>query len=44
MGTLCKNCPMRGKKSENENCMTLFAKKYMNSCTVYDASNDGKTE
>lgn len=36
MGTLCKNCPMRVKKDNKEDCMTLFARKYFNSCTTYD--------
>ena len=36
MGTLCKNCPCRGLKTETDSCMTLFAKKYHNSCVTYD--------
>jgi len=36
MGTLCKNCPCRGLKTETDSCMTIFAKKYHNSCVTYD--------
>lgn len=36
MGTLCKNCPCKGLKTETDSCMTLFAKKYHNSCVTYD--------
>ena len=40
-GTLCKNCPFKDKKGE-ENCMTLFIRKYFSSCTTLDinAKND----
>ena len=37
-GTLCKDCPMKGKKD----CMTLFAKAYFSSCTTYDIKEHGK--
>lgn len=36
MGTLCKNCPLKGIKTETDSCTTLFAKKYHNSCVTYD--------
>ena len=36
MGTLCKNCPFKGIKTETDSCTTLFAKKYHNSCVTYD--------
>jgi hypothetical protein len=36
MGTLCKNCPCRGLKTKTDSCMTIFAKKYHNSCVTYD--------
>jgi len=38
MGTLCKNCPFKGIKTETDSCTTLFAKKYHNSCVTYDIS------
>ena len=31
-GTLCKDCPFKDIKGK-EDCMTLFARKYFNSCT-----------
>lgn len=34
-GTLCKDCPFKDKKG-NEDCMTMFARKYFNSCTNYN--------
>ena len=37
-GTLCKDCPMKGKRD----CMTLFAKTYFSSCTTYDIKEHGK--
>ena len=38
-GTLCKNCPFKG----NKDCMTLFARKYFNSCANLDINDkDGK--
>ena len=36
MGTLCKNCPFKGIKTETDSCTILFAKKYHNSCVTYD--------
>jgi hypothetical protein len=36
MGTLCKNCPFKGIKTETDSCTTIFAKKYHNSCVTYD--------
>ena len=41
MGTLCKDCPMKEKKGK-EDCMTLFARKYFNSCTTFDVNEHGK--
>lgn len=38
MGTLCKNCPFKGIKTETDSCTNLFAKKYHNSCVTYDIS------
>lgn len=45
MGTLCKNCPLKGIKTETDSCTTLFAKKYHNSCVTYDITeHKGKQE
>jgi len=45
MGTLCKNCPFKGIKTETDSCTTLFAKKYHNSCVTYDITeHKGKQE
>jgi hypothetical protein len=37
MGTLCKNCPMRGiQEKTGEHCTVAFANKYGNSCVTLD--------
>lgn len=44
MGTLCKNCPLKGIKTETDSCTTLFAKKYHNSCVTYDITEHKKKQ
>jgi hypothetical protein len=50
MGTLCKNCPFKDIKSmrkeigesdaELNSCTDLFARKYHNSCVIYNIEED----